>query len=177
MPFKDPKSEEAIKSRNECAKRYYYKHKEEIVEKNKDPKKIKALRINNWKVRGVKWDNFDELYEKYTTTNNCEKCNKEFNDENNNDKRCLDHNHETGEFRNILCMYCNKQLKFEEYKDKYDKQKLETLEREKQKNKDNYAKLDKEEKKKKDAEYYEANKERIKERVRLHRLKKKENPN
>ena len=176
MPYKDLKSPEAIKSRNECAKRYYYKNKEEIAEKNKDPKRIKASRINNWKIRGIIGD-YDKLYEKYTTTNNCEKCNKEFNNEIHNDKRCLDHNHETGEFRNILCMYCNKQLKFTEYKDKYDNQKLETKEKNKQKNKDKYAKLDKEEKKKQDAEYYEANKERIKERVRLYRLKKRENNN
>jgi hypothetical protein len=175
MPYKDLKSPEAIKSRNECALRYYYKNKEEIAEKNKDPKRIKALRISRWKGRGV-IGNYDELYDKYINAECCEKCNKKFNDENNNDKRCLDHNHETGEFRNILCMYCNRQLKFLEYKDKYDKQKLETKEKEKQKRKEDYAKLDKEEKKKKDAEYYEANKERIKERVRLHKLKKKENP-
>ena len=70
-------------------------------------------------------------------------------------------------------MKCNKQLYFEEYKDKIDKQKLETIKREKQRKKDNYAKCDKVEKKKIDAEYYQANKERIKERVRLYKLNKK----
>ena len=173
MPYKDKNSPEAIKSRNECAKRYYEKNKEKISQQNKNPEIIKRLTISRWKnTYKVLCDDFDVLYDKYTTTTNCEKCNKQFNNEINNDKKCLDHNHETGQFRNILCMRCNKDLRFDEYKDDINKKKLQTQEKTKQKNKEMYANLDKEEKKKKDAEYYEANKERIKERVRLYRFNK-----
>ena len=78
MPFKDPKSEEAIKSRDECQRRYYIKHREEISEKNKqNPKRIKASRINVWKGRGV-IGNYDELYDKYINAECCEKCNVKF---------------------------------------------------------------------------------------------------
>ena len=175
MPYKDDKSPEAIKSRNECARRYYEKNKEKSAEYFKTDKGKKVSKISNWKRMGIINDNWDTLYDKYINAECCEKCNVKFDNEINNNKKCIDHNHETGQFRNILCMKCNKQLYHIEYKDKIDKQKLETIEREKQRKKDNYAKCDKVEKKKIDAEYYEANKERIKERARLYRLKKREN--
>ena len=64
----------------------------------------KKVMKNKWKHRGVKWDDFDELWNLYITTKNCDLCNIEFNAEN---KKCLDHNHITGYTRNILCGGCN----------------------------------------------------------------------
>ena len=174
MPFKDLNSPQAIKSRNECAKRYYEKNKEKLAEYYKTDKGKKTLMISNWKNKlGVKCDDYSSLYDKYINCKNCERCNIDFDNEIHNNKKCLDHNHETGEFRNILCMKCNKELYHIEYKDKIDKQKLETKEKEKQKRKEIYKNLDKEEKKKKDALYYQQNKEKIKERVKNYKSKNK----
>ena len=104
MPYKDRYSEQAIKSRVKSSKTYYEKNRNEVLQKNKtDERRLKSARINNWKRRGLIGD-LNELYEKYMTTLNCEKCNYEFIDTKN---KCLDHSHETGEFRFILCRNCN----------------------------------------------------------------------
>ena len=106
MPYKDPNSEVAKMMRKVAAAKYYQKTREKQLELNKtDPKRLKALRINNWKMRGVIGD-YDALYEKWLNTSNCEICNYIFNDTSN---KCLDHDHDTGEFRYILCRNCNTQ--------------------------------------------------------------------
>ena len=71
----------------------------------KNPVKVKT---HEWKSQGVKSNNYKLLYEKWKNTKNCENCNVELTDGNlGNTKRCLDHSHITGEFRNILCHLCN----------------------------------------------------------------------
>ena len=60
--------------------------------------------ICNWKYKGVLYDDFDDLYETYIKTMNCSHCGKEFP---NTRDRCLDHCHETGQFRAIVCKKCN----------------------------------------------------------------------
>jgi hypothetical protein len=57
-----------------------------------------------WKKSGLVMTNFEEIYNRYIVATNCELCNKEFP---NTRDRCMDHNHETGEFRNIVCNRCN----------------------------------------------------------------------
>ena len=109
MPYKDPTSDVAKACRKVAAAKYYEKTKEKIAELNKtDPKRLKSLRLNNWKRRGVIGD-YDELYEKWTNCTECEECNYIFTDTYN---KCLDHDHETGLFRNILCRNCNVSYKF-----------------------------------------------------------------
>tara|TARA_R110002049_G_scaffold247064_1_gene421223 strand:- start:17 stop:463 length:447 start_codon:yes stop_codon:yes gene_type:complete len=94
-------------------KEYNEKNKEKIIEYNKvysqSPTRKKSIRISHWKVRGVIHDDFNELYEKYISTEFCELCNVELTVDKTKTKttRCLDHDHTTGEFRNVICHSCN----------------------------------------------------------------------
>ncbi len=61
-----------------------------------------------WKKKGViltdKFKTYDELYDYYLSVNNCELCNISFDE----CKKCLDHDHRSGLFRNIVCNSCNR---------------------------------------------------------------------
>ena len=121
MPYKDKeKQKEYMKEKNrkyyqankekvsEFMKQYYQANSEKIKEQKKQyyntPNGRKNYIINGWKQIGVINDDFDLLYEKYVNTNNCDVCKNEFNGTRN---RQLDHDHETGLFRQILCQSCN----------------------------------------------------------------------
>ncbi len=93
----------------EKRKQKYDENREKILEHVKtDINTIRRSRIQNWKRIGVKCDNFNELYDKYINTTKCEKCNIDLVEGNKtNQKKCLDHDHETGIFRNIICNKCN----------------------------------------------------------------------
>ena len=62
--------------------------------------------IFQWKKRGMKFETMDEakaIYQKYKVATKCEVCSKSFEDV----KKHLDHDHETGQVRNIVCCHCN----------------------------------------------------------------------
>lgn len=112
MPYKDPEKAREY-SRNRMRKQ---RENKSFREKESESKKeyykteigIKNRRIRKWKFRGVIHPNFDELYEKYINTEHCELCNIKLTEgKRTHTTRCLDHCHETGEFRNILCHSCN----------------------------------------------------------------------
>ena len=82
----------------------------EIVKKNKIRHPHIVFKCK-WKYRGVVWENDDEfmqIWNKYESSTHCQNCNVEFKKEPTKMlRKCLDHCHQTGKFRNIVCGHCN----------------------------------------------------------------------
>ena len=89
---------------------YYQNNKEKYIEYKKQYKKtykgLKVDRLSCWRQRGLITEDIDKIYERYLSTKECDNCGIEL-DEDNNTRKCMDHCHKTGEFRNILCNLCN----------------------------------------------------------------------
>ena len=122
MPYKDPlvrkqKSKEYREKNDEIikikAKLHYEENKIEMLEKCKNyyvkykytEQRKKTFRICNWKKRGL-IGNYDKIYERFMNTDICDNCGIEL-DQDGQTKKCMDHEHTSGEFRNILCNFCN----------------------------------------------------------------------
>ena len=76
------------------------------------PKDHKSSKKKYWKSVGVNMDNFDEFYNRYIHSSQCELCNKIYDT---NSNRCLDHCHTTGKFRNVVCRTCNVNLRKQKF--------------------------------------------------------------
>ncbi len=111
------KNKEKITKRK---KEYNLKNKEKIkeynkewYEKNKDyhqtPEGKKKCTILNWKKRGLICPDYDSIYCHYLNATECDNCDVTFGEfgDGSGTFKCMDHNHETGEFRNFLCKNCN----------------------------------------------------------------------
>lgn len=60
--------------------------------------------IQHWKCRGMIDTDWDLVYQMYIAQTNCWICDRPFDDKY---KRNLDHNHDTGELRYVVCNPCN----------------------------------------------------------------------
>ena len=88
----------------EYQKTYQKNNEDRLKEYRQTDIFIKSRLISDWKRRGVICNSFDELYDKYLNSSKCDLCNSHFE---NSFYKCLDHDHNTGEFRNVLCRTCN----------------------------------------------------------------------
>ncbi len=77
-------------------------HHREMYRKNHEAE-LKRCRIKHWKERGIICD-YEAIYQIYINTHACDFCKKPFKS---SQDRQLDHCHDTGMVRAILCICCN----------------------------------------------------------------------
>ena len=107
------KSEKGKITLSKIQSKYYQNNIELNKERTKNYKQTlngkKANTKGHWKSYGLNMENFEEIYNRYTMAIFCDICECVL-EGNGNNKKCMDHDHDTGDFRNIVCHYCNVQI-------------------------------------------------------------------
>lgn len=86
--------------------------KEYMKQYRQSPQGKKSNTIAKWKYLGLTGDH-ERVYTMYQNATKCAVCKKPFGKKGDGTGRfkCMDHNHETGQFRSIRCSNCNKNNK------------------------------------------------------------------
>ena len=94
------------------ARKNYHKNKKKTKDRRNELRRINRMRpeiakkekIAHWIDIGIIDEDLSGVYNYFILETNCMICNKEYNK---SFKRCLDHDHDTGEIRYICCTSCN----------------------------------------------------------------------
>ena len=71
---------------------------------------LKSDYLYKWKQRGLicrEGETYDDIFDRVQNTANCELCNVLLTSGRSKTGRCMDHDHSTGYFRQVLCRSCN----------------------------------------------------------------------
>jgi len=101
MPYKNKDEKKAYDAL------YYQKNKELLNKKNSIYQKTKGKKshtLASWKYLGIKDEDLSSVYDYFITQTHCWICGVKYR---NLKERHLDHDHESGEIRYIICYKCN----------------------------------------------------------------------
>jgi len=103
----------SAEQRKEYMKQYQANNKDKIAKHHKKyrntPLGKKSKTISKWKERGLICSDYDLLYSNFLVETHCDECRCRFGEwgDGTGSFKCLDHDHQTGLFRNFLCCKCN----------------------------------------------------------------------
>ena len=104
MPFKCPIRKKEYERQYRLSNREKKNKATEKWKKNNPEKNHKSYSISMWLYRGVIDADIQAVYKYFITQTHCWICDIEYCKKY---KRCLDHDHDTGEIRYICCSLCN----------------------------------------------------------------------
>ena len=97
------KSEKGKEKHREYRKTEKYRQLQKSFKESEKGKKM--ITFYNWKNSNL-IGNYEEIYERYQMAIFCDICECVL-EGNGRNMKCMDHDHDNGEFRNIVCSYCN----------------------------------------------------------------------
>lgn len=188
-------TKEQQEKKQQYNKDYYNNNKskilERVLEQQKSYNKTENGRKKALKCAWFKGSNplicddleFEEIWKRYWNASHCEVCEIEFAPRGkNNSFKCMDHDHKTGKFRNVVCVKCNNMRGREDNpnawdhlkKDEKEKAKYNRTEEQIQKMKEYQRKYhkehdDKEKERARQKKLYEKNKEKKKAKMKEYR--------